>query len=104
MAHAAGPGRFPVRGGCRRPLLRLLHRASHAHVLRDALAGLRPDRLHGGLQVEEPHRRRRRHPEPLATAGPQVPLAYCYFTFAVAGLAMLALRAIVDSPFGYALP
>jgi branched-chain amino acid transport system permease protein len=31
------------------------------------------------------------------------PLAYCYFTFAVAGLAMLALRAIVDSPFGYAL-
>jgi ABC-type branched-subunit amino acid transport system permease subunit len=31
------------------------------------------------------------------------PLAYCYFTFVVAGLAMLALRAIVDSPFGYAL-
>jgi branched-chain amino acid transport system permease protein len=31
------------------------------------------------------------------------PLAYCYFTFAVAGLAMLTLRAIVDSPFGYAL-
>jgi branched-chain amino acid transport system permease protein len=31
------------------------------------------------------------------------PLAYCYFTLAVAGAAMLALRAIVDSPFGYAL-
>jgi branched-chain amino acid transport system permease protein len=31
------------------------------------------------------------------------PLAYCYFTFLVAGLAMLAMRAIVDSPFGYAL-
>jgi branched-chain amino acid transport system permease protein len=31
------------------------------------------------------------------------PRAYCYFTFAVAGLAMLALRMIVDSPFGYAL-
>jgi branched-chain amino acid transport system permease protein len=31
------------------------------------------------------------------------PLAYCYFTFLVAGLGMLALRAIVDSPFGYAL-
>jgi branched-chain amino acid transport system permease protein len=31
------------------------------------------------------------------------PLAYCYFTLAVAGVAMLALRAIVDSPFGYAL-
>ena len=31
------------------------------------------------------------------------PLAYCYFTLAVAGAGMLALRAIVDSPFGYAL-
>src|SRR4029453_5134557 len=31
------------------------------------------------------------------------PLAYCYFTLAVTGVAMLALRAIVDSPFGYAL-
>jgi branched-chain amino acid transport system permease protein len=31
------------------------------------------------------------------------PLAYCYFTFLVAGLGMLALRAMVDSPFGYAL-
>jgi branched-chain amino acid transport system permease protein len=31
------------------------------------------------------------------------PLAYCYFTLAVAGAAMLALRGIVDSPFGYAL-
>jgi branched-chain amino acid transport system permease protein len=31
------------------------------------------------------------------------PLAYYYFTLVVAGLAMLALRAIVDSPFGYAL-
>ena len=31
------------------------------------------------------------------------PLAYCYFTLAVAGVGMLALRAIVDSPFGYAL-
>ena len=31
------------------------------------------------------------------------PLAYCYFTLAVAGAAMLALRAIVDSPFGYTL-
>ena len=31
------------------------------------------------------------------------PLAYCYFTLAVVGAAMLALRAIVDSPFGYAL-
>ena len=31
------------------------------------------------------------------------PLAYCYFTLAVAGTGMLALRAIVDSPFGYAL-
>ncbi len=31
------------------------------------------------------------------------PLAYCYFTLAVAGVAMLALRAIVDAPFGYAL-
>src|SRR5262249_58557873 len=73
MAHAAGPGRFPVRGGRWRPLLRLLHRAPHAHVFRDALAGLRPDRLHSGLQVEKPHRRRRRHPEPLATASAQVP-------------------------------
>jgi len=31
------------------------------------------------------------------------PLAYCYFTLAVAGAGMLAMRAIVDSPFGYAL-
>jgi branched-chain amino acid transport system permease protein len=31
------------------------------------------------------------------------PLAYCYFTLAVAGVGMLAMRAIVDSPFGYAL-
>jgi len=31
------------------------------------------------------------------------PRAYCYFTFAVAGLAILALHAIVDSPFGMAL-
>lgn len=31
------------------------------------------------------------------------PLAYCYFTLAVAGAGMFALRAIVDSPFGYAL-
>jgi branched-chain amino acid transport system permease protein len=31
------------------------------------------------------------------------PLAYCYFTLAVTGVAILALRAIVDSPFGYAL-
>jgi branched-chain amino acid transport system permease protein len=31
------------------------------------------------------------------------PVAYCYFTLAVAGAGMLALRAIVDSPFGYAL-
>jgi len=31
------------------------------------------------------------------------PLAYCYFTLAVAGAGMLALCAIVDSPFGYAL-
>ena len=31
------------------------------------------------------------------------PIAYCYFTLAVAGVGMLALRAIVDSPFGYAL-
>ena len=31
------------------------------------------------------------------------PLAYCYFTLAVAGAGVLALRAIVDSPFGYAL-
>ena len=31
------------------------------------------------------------------------PLAYCYFTLAVAGAGMAALRAIVDSPFGYAL-
>ena len=31
------------------------------------------------------------------------PLAYCYFTLAVTGLAILAMHAIVDSPFGYAL-
>jgi branched-chain amino acid transport system permease protein len=31
------------------------------------------------------------------------PLAYCYFTLAVAGAGVLAMRAIVDSPFGYAL-
>jgi branched-chain amino acid transport system permease protein len=31
------------------------------------------------------------------------PLAFCYFTLAVAGVGMLAMRAIVDSPFGYAL-
>ena len=31
------------------------------------------------------------------------PLAYCYFTLAVAGLGILALHAIVNSPFGYAL-
>jgi branched-chain amino acid transport system permease protein len=31
------------------------------------------------------------------------PVAYYYFTLAVAGVSLLALRAIVDSPFGYAL-
>lgn len=31
------------------------------------------------------------------------PRAYCYFTLAVAGLGILALHAIVNSPFGYAL-
>ena len=31
------------------------------------------------------------------------PAAYYYFTLAVVGLSVLALRAIVDSPFGYAL-
>src|SRR5439155_586797 len=31
------------------------------------------------------------------------PLAYGYFTLAVTGLAILAMHAIVDSPFGYAL-
>jgi branched-chain amino acid transport system permease protein len=31
------------------------------------------------------------------------PLAYGYFTLVVATLAIVALRAIVDSPFGYAL-
>jgi hypothetical protein len=77
--------RFPVRGGRRGPVLRLLHRAPHAHVFRDALAGLRPDRLHGDLQVEG------------LTGGDdgilnlwpppalKSPLAYCYFTLAVAG-------------------
>ena len=31
------------------------------------------------------------------------PVAYYYFTLGVVGLCLLALRAIVDSPFGYAL-
>jgi branched-chain amino acid transport system permease protein len=31
------------------------------------------------------------------------PRAYCYFTLAIAGAGILALRVIVDSPFGYAL-
>lgn len=31
------------------------------------------------------------------------PVTYYYFTLAVVGLSLLALRAIVDSPFGYAL-
>src|SRR5918996_2004958 len=31
------------------------------------------------------------------------PAGYYYFTLAVVGLSLLALRAIVDSPFGYAL-
>jgi branched-chain amino acid transport system permease protein len=31
------------------------------------------------------------------------PRAYCYFTLAVAGLGILALHAIVNSPFGFAL-
>src|SRR3989440_7174042 len=31
------------------------------------------------------------------------PLAYCYFTLVVTGLAILAMHAIVDSPFGMAL-
>jgi branched-chain amino acid transport system permease protein len=33
----------------------------------------------------------------------KTPAAYYYFTLAVVGLSLLALRAIVDSPFGYAL-
>src|SRR5262249_60143025 len=31
------------------------------------------------------------------------PVAYYYFTLAVVGASLLALRALVDSPFGYAL-
>jgi branched-chain amino acid transport system permease protein len=31
------------------------------------------------------------------------PVAYCYFTLVIVGAGILAMRAIVDSPFGYAL-
>ena len=87
-----------------RPAVRLLHRAAQPHVLRHALAGLRPDRLHRDLQVEDAHRRRRR---PASDVWPpsllKSPAAYYYFTLAIVGLCMLALHAIVASPFGYAL-
>jgi branched-chain amino acid transport system permease protein len=33
----------------------------------------------------------------------KTPRAYCYFTLALAGASILVMRAIVDSPFGYAL-
>jgi branched-chain amino acid transport system permease protein len=33
----------------------------------------------------------------------KTPSAYCYFTLLVAGLGIVAMRAIVESPFGYAL-
>jgi branched-chain amino acid transport system permease protein len=33
----------------------------------------------------------------------KTPSAYCYFTLLVCGLGILAMRAIVESPFGYAL-
>ena len=39
----------------------------------------------------------------MAAALLKSPAAYYYFTLTVVGLSVLALRAIVDSPFGYAL-
>src|SRR4029453_14199670 len=58
------PARLPRRGDRGRPLrdvLRLLLRAPHPHLLRDADAGLRPDRLGDLLQVERGDGRRAGH-------------------------------------------
>ena len=68
LGAAGGPGG----GRGRRAALRLLHRAAQPHVLRDAVAGLRPDRLHRDLQVEGAHRRRRRPPGRVAADDAQV--------------------------------
>ena len=70
-----------------------------AHLLR-MLSGL--GRVFTYLQVEGAHRRRR-----LLDVWPPAilksPVAYYYFTLAVVGLCVLALHAIIASPFGYAL-
>ena len=56
----------PAGGRARRRRVRLLLRAAHQHLLRDAHAGLRPDRLRDRPPVGRRHRRRQRPPERLA--------------------------------------
>jgi branched-chain amino acid transport system permease protein len=96
-------------------VLRLLLRAAHAHLLRHADAGLRPDRLGHLLQVERGDRRRAGHagdPLPQLRLGGEasgwLPFLggyrtsdYFYFLCIVlVAVALWVLRRIVGSPFG----